>query len=119
MPGQFINTGTNPNGKLSLVNNSNSGKFSLTKVYSQLTIATNSGGTLTGFNVGGQAVALQILSNPAVGTTYTIGSTITFQNGEVRTIGDIGFYGEVTDIGYSSPISSLTLFPITLSNQPI
>ena len=28
MPGQFINTGTNPGGKLSLVNNSNSGNLS-------------------------------------------------------------------------------------------
>ena len=82
--------------------------------YPCLGIATNSGGGLTGFNVGGQAVGLQILSNPAIGTTYTVGSTITFQNGEVRTIGDIGYYGEVTDIGYSSPISSATLFPITI-----
>jgi hypothetical protein len=82
--------------------------------YPCLTIATNSGGGLTGFNVGGQAVGLQVSSDPAIGTTYTIGSTITFQNGEVRTIGDIGFYGSVTDIGYSSPISSATLFPITI-----
>jgi hypothetical protein len=29
MPGQFINTGTNPGGKLSLVNNSNSGNLAL------------------------------------------------------------------------------------------
>ena len=30
MPGQFINTGTNPFGKLSLVNNSNSGNLAFT-----------------------------------------------------------------------------------------
>lgn len=30
MPGQFINTGTNPNGKLSLTNVNNEGNFSLT-----------------------------------------------------------------------------------------
>jgi hypothetical protein len=31
MPGQFKNTGTNPGGKLSLVNNSNAGNFTLYK----------------------------------------------------------------------------------------
>lgn len=31
MPGQFVNTGTNPSGKLSLVNNSNAGNFDLFK----------------------------------------------------------------------------------------
>ena len=31
MPGRFINTGTNPFGKLSLVNNSNSGNLALTR----------------------------------------------------------------------------------------
>ena len=31
MPGEFINTGTNPFGKLSLVNNSNSGNLALTR----------------------------------------------------------------------------------------
>lgn len=30
MPGQFINTGTNPGGKVTLTNNSNSGNLSLT-----------------------------------------------------------------------------------------
>lgn len=116
MPGQFINTGTNPSGKLSLVNNSNAGNLQFRKVYNQLTIATNAGGGLTGFDVGGQAVACSILSNPAIGTIYPVGSLITFQNGEVRTFDGYDDYGEQYDIFYSSPISSLTLFPITISN---
>jgi hypothetical protein len=79
-----------------------------------LNIATNAGGGLTGFNVGGQAVAFAILANPAVGTTYPVGSFITFQNGEVRTMVQIDDYGASYDVFYDSPISSLTLFPITI-----
>ena len=79
-----------------------------------LNIATNAGGGLDGFNVGGQAVGMTVLANPALGTTYPVGSFITFQNGEVRTISEVGDYGEVYDIIYSSPISSATLFPITI-----
>jgi len=81
---------------------------------SSITIATSSDGGLIGFNVGGQAVGLQILANPAIGTTYPIGSTIIFQNGEVRTINDIGDYVSVIDIGYDSPISTNILFPIII-----
>lgn len=79
-----------------------------------LNIATNAGGGLTGFNVGGQAVAFDILSNSAIGTTYPVGSLITFQNGEVRTFVGYDDYGSVYDIFYDSPISSTTLFPITI-----
>ena len=79
-----------------------------------LNIATNAAGGLTGFNVGGQAVAFTITANPAVGTTYPVGSFITFQNGEVRTLTGIDDYGDVYDVFYDSPISSLTLFPITI-----
>ena len=79
-----------------------------------LNIATNAGGGLTGFDVGGQAVAFAILANPAIGTTYPVGSFITFQNGEVRTLTGIDDYGAQYDVFYSSPISSLTLFPITI-----
>lgn len=79
-----------------------------------LNIATNAGGGLTGFVVGGQAIAFDILSNPAVGTTYPVGSFITFQNGEVRTLTGIDDYGAQYDVFYDSPISSLTLFPITI-----
>jgi hypothetical protein len=79
-----------------------------------LNIATNAAGGLDGFSVGGQAVAFAILANPAVGTTYPVGSFITFQNGEVRTLTGIDDYGAQYDVFYDSPISSLTLFPITI-----
>ena len=79
-----------------------------------LNIATNAGGGLTGFDVGGQAVAMTISANPAVGTTYPVGSFITFQNGEVRTLTGIDDYGSYYDVFYNSPISSATLFPITI-----
>jgi hypothetical protein len=79
-----------------------------------LNIATNAAGGLDGFSVGGQAVAMAISANPAVGTTYPVGSFITFQNGEVRTLTGIDDYGVSYDVFYSSPISSATLFPITI-----
>jgi hypothetical protein len=91
--------------------------FTLSKVptnISCLNIATNAGGGLIGFNTGGQAITFDILANPAVGTTYPVGSIITFQNGEVRTLVGIDDYGAVYDVFYSSPISSPTLFPITI-----
>ena len=86
--------------------------------YPCLGIATNAGGGLTGFNVGGQAIAFQITSNPAIGTTYPIGSLITFQNGETRTFVGYDDYGSVYDMFYDSPISSAILFPITICTQP-
>ena len=79
-----------------------------------LNIATNAGGGLDGFSVGGQAVGMAISANPAVGTTYPIGSFITFQNGEVRTLTGIDDYGAQYDVFYSSPISTSILFPITI-----
>jgi hypothetical protein len=79
-----------------------------------LVIATNSDGGLNGFNEGGQAIAFSISPNPAVGTTYPVGSFITFQNGEVRTLTAIADYGGYYDVFYDSPISSATLFPITI-----
>ena len=42
MPGQFINTGTNPGGKVTLVNNNNAGSFTLFK-------GTTPGGFLTAY----------------------------------------------------------------------
>ena len=81
---------------------------------SSINIATNAGDGLTGFVVGGQAVAFQILANPAIGTTYPIGSTIIFQNGEVREFVGYDDYGSVYDMFYDSPISTGTLFPITI-----
>jgi hypothetical protein len=82
-----------------------------------LGISTNAGGGLNGFSVGGQAVAFDITSNPAIGTTYPIGSQITFQNGEVRTFVGYDDYGSVYDMFYDSPISSTTLFPITICSN--
>jgi hypothetical protein len=79
-----------------------------------LNIATNAAGGLTGFNTGGQAITFAILANPAVGTTYPVGSFITFQNGEVRTMVQIDDYGASYDVFYDSPISSEILFPITI-----
>jgi hypothetical protein len=63
-----------------------------------LNIATNAGGGLTGFDVGGLAVAMSISANPAIGTTYPVGSFITFQNGEVRTLTGIDDYGATYDV---------------------
>lgn len=81
---------------------------------SSITIATNAGGGLDGFVAGGQAVAFTILANPAIGTTYPIGSTIIFQNGEVRTFVGYDDYGGQYDVFYSSPISTGILFPIII-----
>jgi hypothetical protein len=58
---------------------------------------------------------MSISANPAIGTTYPIGSLITFQNGEVRTFVGYDDYGAEYDVFYSSPISTGTLFPITIS----
>jgi hypothetical protein len=85
--------------------------------YPCLGIETNAGGGLDGFSVGGQAVAFAILPNPAIGTTYPIGSLITFQNGEVRTFVGYDDYGSVYDMFYDSPISTDTLFPITICSN--
>ena len=79
-----------------------------------LNIATNSDGGLNGFSEGGQAIAFSISPNPAVGTSYPVGSFITFQNGEVRTLIAVADYGAYYDVLYSSPISSAILFPITI-----
>ena len=85
--------------------------------YPCLGIATNAGGGLNGFSVGGQAVAFDITSNPEIGTTYPIGSLITFQNGEVRTFVGYDDYGSIYDMFYDSPISTDTLFPITICSN--
>ena len=85
--------------------------------YPCLGIATNAGGGLNGFSVGGQAVAFDITSNPEIVTTYPIGSLITFQNGEVRTFVGYDDYGSIYDMFYDSPISTDTLFPITICSN--
>lgn len=76
-----------------------------------LNIATNNGGGLTGWN----PTAFDIAPNPAIGTTYPVGSQITFQNGEVRTMVQVDDYSPIyMDIFYDSPISTNILFPITI-----
>lgn len=78
---------------------------------SSLTILTNDGGGLNGWN----STAFAIAPNPEIGTTYPVGSQIIFQNGEMRTIVGIDDYSPLyIDIFYDSPISSSTLFPITI-----
>jgi hypothetical protein len=80
--------------------------------FESLTIPTNAAGGLGGFSVGGQAIAFDIIANPAIASL--IGSTITFQNGETRTLVGYDDYGSIYDIFYDSPISTGVLFPITI-----
>ena len=80
-------------------------------IISCLDIATNSGGGLNGWN----PTAFDIAPNPAIGTTYPVGSQILFQNGEIRTMVQVDDYSpSYMDIFYDSPISSTTLFPIKI-----
>ena len=57
--------------------------------------------------------ALAIASDPTLATTYPAGSTITFQDGEVRTITSYDNYPGGTDIFWDTAKTG-TLFPITL-----
>lgn len=80
---------------------------------SSITIADDGGGGLLGWN----PTAFAVAPNPLIGTTYTIGSKIVFQNGEIRTIVGIDDYSPTyIDIFYDSPISTSILFPITIGN---
>lgn len=76
-----------------------------------INIATNYGGGLNGW----APTAFDIAPNPAIGTTYPVGSQITFQNGEIRTMIQVDDYSPIyMDIFYDSPISTGVLFPITI-----
>lgn len=80
-------------------------------IISCLDIATNSGGGLNGWST----TAFDIAPNPAIGTTYPVGSQILFQNGEIRTMVQVDDYSpSYMDIFYDSPIGSTTLFPIKI-----
>lgn len=72
----------------------------------------------TGSTIGGttQIGDLSIIApNPAIGTTYPVGSQITFQNGEIRTMVQVDDYSPIyMDIFYDSPISTGVLFPIKI-----
>lgn len=78
-------------------------------------IPFNSDGGLVGWSVGGSPTAFSIAPNPDIGTIYPVGSQITFQNGEIRTMVAIDDYSpSYIDLFYDSPISTGTLFPITI-----
>ena len=82
------------------------------QAYTALTIATNDGGGLTGWS----STALAVAYNPAIISTYGIGSTITFYDNTTATIVGIDDYNPLyIDIFWDTPKSG-TLFPITLSN---
>jgi hypothetical protein len=70
MPGQFINKGTNPGGKVTLVNNSNAGNFTLFK-------GTTPGGSLTVYaknqSAGNPGFDFQYRASPYPFTWSTIG----------------------------------------------
>jgi hypothetical protein len=113
------------NGELALPNN---GKITsgvdAAQVGSTTTIALNSLGTDQANN--NINVGIEWTGNEAVFTTYAAGSTITFANGDVRTITDIQkneVYGEpgvfAIDIYWSTgtPRENLTAFPITLKTS--
>lgn len=81
MPGKFINTGTNPGGKLSLVNNSNSGKLSIsipsgggavyTYTLASLSSSNPSLACLNGFGGGTELVYASTNNGGAVTKFYT------------------------------------------------
>ena len=76
-----------------------------------LDIATNSDGNLIGWN----STAFAISPNPAIGSTYPVGSQIIFQNGEIRTMVFVDDYSPLyMDIFYDTPISDSILFPIRI-----
>jgi hypothetical protein len=76
-----------------------------------LTIDTNLEGGLDGWD----PVAFSISPNSDIGTVYSVGSQIIFQNGEIRTITQIDDYSPTyMDIFYDSAIGDSVLFPITI-----
>ena len=60
--------------------------------------------------------AVSIASDPTLATTYPAGSTITFQDGDVRTITSYDNYPGGTDIFWDTSKTG-TLFPITLKTS--
>jgi hypothetical protein len=107
-------------GKLALPSNGKiASGVSTAQVGSTTTIALNDQGTNQAYDVTYLGIAWT--GNEAVFTTYAAGSTITFANGDVRTINDIqknevyDSPGEfVIDIYWSASRANLTAFPITL-----
>lgn len=89
MPGQFINTGTNPGGKVSLVNNNNSGNLAMSRsgftIYSSDFNTVNTGygceGDNTGFSIGG---------------SYASGQAFYQANFDINTGGNIAKADQIT-----------------------
>ena len=79
------------------------------QVGSSLTIADDGAGGLVGWGTNSLSVAY----NAAILSTYTAGSTITFQDGVVATITQIEDYTSYIDISWDTPKTG-TLFPIIL-----
>jgi len=118
MPGQFINTGTTPGGKLSLVNNSNSGNLSLNipgfTIYSSDFVAFNTGygceGDNTAFGIGGPYQSGQAFYQPnfAISTGGNIAKAdqiATYFNSNGLTINNYSYLFNVT-YGAGSTVSS-------------
>ena len=101
MPGQFINTGTNPFGKLSLVNNSNSGNLAMSRpgftVYSSDFSNFNTGygceGDNTAFSIGGPYKSGQAFYEP----NYAIS-----QGGNVAKADQIQAYYNANGLTYNN-----------------
>jgi len=110
-------------GVLTLPNNGKiASGVSTTQVGSTTTIALNDQGTNQAYDVNWAGIAWT--GNEDVFTTYAAGSSITFANGDVRTITDIqknavyGFPGQFSiDIYWSASRANLTAFPITLKTS--
>jgi hypothetical protein len=110
-------------GKLALPNNGKiTSGVTTAQIGSTTTIALNDQGTDQAYDVTYLGIAWT--GNEAVFTTYAAGSTITFANGDVRTINDIqknevyGFPGQFSiDIYWSASRANLTAFPITLKTS--
>ena len=80
-------------------------------VGSKQTIADDGSGGLIGWGPG----ALAIAYDANIITTYPVGSTITFQNGDVRTITGYDPYApNYIDVFWTGTTTSSPLFPITL-----
>lgn len=84
------------------------------QVGSTLTIVTNDSGGTGGWG----PTALAVAYDANIISTYTAGSTITFSNGDVRTITQLDDYGPTyIDIFWDTSTTSTPLFPITLTTS--
>ena len=87
------------------------GGITVSKETPTLVIATNDLGGLTGYS----STALAITQVPGITTTFPAGtSTITFQDGTVKTIGGYDTYPGGNDIFWTGAKTGI-LFPITLT----